>query len=98
MNKGFCLSLSILEISKIVMHKFWYNYVKPKYNEQVKLCYMDTDTFVAHVQKKDIYQDNTKNVEKRFDTSNYELERLLPKRKKQKCIALMKDGLGGKII
>ena len=52
MNKGFCLGLSILEISKIVMHKFWYNYVKPKYNEQVKLCYMDTDTFVAHVQKK----------------------------------------------
>ena len=60
---------------------------------------MDTDSFIVHVKKKkDIYKDNAKNVEKRFNISNYELERLLLKRKKQKCIALMKDELGGKII
>ena len=35
------LGLSILEISKIVMYEFWYDYVKPKYGEKAKLCYMD---------------------------------------------------------
>ena len=44
MNKPISLGLSILEISKILMHEFWYDYMKPKYNDSVKLCYMDTDT------------------------------------------------------
>ena len=47
MNKLVCLGLSILEISKIVMHKFWCDYVKPKYREKAKLCYMDTDSFIV---------------------------------------------------
>ena len=43
MNKPTYLGLSLLEISKIVMYKFWYDYVKPKYGEKAKLCYIDTD-------------------------------------------------------
>ena len=43
MNKPVYLGLSFLEVSKIVMHEFWYDYVKPIYGEKVKLCYMNTD-------------------------------------------------------
>ena len=46
-NKTIYLALSILEISKIVMYEFWYDYLKPKYGEKAKLCYMDTDRFIA---------------------------------------------------
>ena len=42
MNKPVCLRFSILELSKILMYEFWYDYVKPKYGEKAKLCYMDT--------------------------------------------------------
>ena len=50
MNKPLYISLSILEISKIVMHEFWYDYVKSKYGKKLKLCYMDTDTFIVYVE------------------------------------------------
>ena len=49
MNKPICLGLSILEISKILMYEFWYDYMKPKYNDNVKLCYMDTDSFIMNI-------------------------------------------------
>ena len=61
------------------MHEFWYDYVKPKYSEKVKLCCMNIDSFIAYIKAGDIYQDIAENVETRFDTSNYELDRLLPK-------------------
>ena len=48
-NKSVCLGLSILELSKIVMYEFWYDYLKPKYCEKVKLCYMDTDCFTVYI-------------------------------------------------
>ena len=64
-------------------------YVISKYRDKAKLCYMDTE---------DIYVDITKHVETRFDTSNYELERPLPKRKSKKVIGLMKNELGWKIM
>ena len=41
--------MSILEISKTLMYEFWYDYVKPKYDDNVKLCYMDTDSFIIHI-------------------------------------------------
>ena len=52
MNKAIYLGLSILEISKILMHKFWYDYMKPKYGDNVKLCYMDTDSFIMNIKQK----------------------------------------------
>ena len=51
MNKPIYLGLSILEISKILMYEFWYDYMKPKYNGNVKLCYMDTDSFIMNIKK-----------------------------------------------
>ena len=44
-SKHVCLGLSVLELSKILMYEFWYDYVKPKCGEKAKLCYMDTDSF-----------------------------------------------------
>ena len=98
MNKPIYLGLSILEISKILMYEFWYDYMKPKYNDNVKLCYMDTDSFVMNIKIEDFYKDIANDVEKRLDTSNYEVNKPLPTGKNKKVIRVMKDELGGKII
>ena len=80
------------------MFELWYDYVKSKYGENAKLCYMNADMFIVHVKAGDIYKGIAEDVETRFDTSNYELERLLPKRKNKNVVGVMKDGLGGKIM
>ena len=80
------------------MYEFWYDYMKPKYDNDVKLCYMDTDSFVMNIKTEDFYKDITNDVDKRSDTSNYEVNRPLPTGKNKKVIGLMKDELGGKII
>ena len=98
MNKPIYLGLSILDISKILMYEFWYDYMKAKYGNNVKLCYMDTDSFKINIETEDFYKDIANDVEKRFDTSNYEVHRPLPTGKDKKVIGLMKDELGGKII
>ena len=64
MNKPIYLGLSILEISKILMYEFWYDYVKPKYDDNVKLCYMDTDSFIMNIKIEDFYKDIANDVEK----------------------------------
>ena len=56
MNKPIYLGLSILEISKILMYEFWYDYMKPKYGDNVKLCYMDTDIFIMNIKIEDFLQ------------------------------------------
>ena len=73
--------LSILEISKIVMYKFWYDCMKQKWGEKAKLCDMGTDSFTVYIKTEGIYIDVVKDVETRFDTSNYKLDRPLPKGK-----------------
>ena len=98
MNKPVYLGLSILDLSKTVMYEFWYDYVKPKYGENAKLCYMDTDSFIVHVKTNYIYKDIAEDVETRFDTSNYEIDKPLPKGKNEKVIGLMNDKLGGQIM
>ena len=98
MNKPVYLGFSILELSKILVYEFWYDYVKQKYGEKAKLCYMHTDSFIVYIKTDDIYKDIAKDVPTRFDTSNYELDRPFPKGKNKKVIASMKDELGGKIM
>ena len=78
MNKTIYLGLSILENSKTFMYKFWYDYMKPKYNDNEKLCYTDTDSFIMHINTEGFYKDIANDVEKRSDTSNYEVNRPLP--------------------
>ena len=80
------------------MYEFWYDYMKPKYNDNVRLFYMDTDSFIMNIKTNDFYKDISDDVEFKFDTSNYEVKRQLPIAKNKKVIGLMKDELGGEII
>ena len=98
MNKPIYLGLSILEISKTLLYEFWYDYMKPKYGDNVILCYMDTDSFIMRIKTEDFYEDIADDVEKGFDTSSYKVHRSLPTGKNEKVIGLMKNELGGKIM
>ena len=73
------------------MYEFWYHYVIPKYEETAKLCYTlygyIVIDFIVHVKIDDIYKDIAKDVETRFDTSNYELNRPLQKERTKKFSA-----------
>ena len=72
MNNPVYLNMFILDTSKMLTYKFWYDYVKPKYQDKAKLCYMDTDSFIIHIKTEDFYEDIADDVEKWFDTSNYD--------------------------
>ena len=79
MSKPVYLDMSILHISKTLMYEFWYGYVEPKYQNKAKLCYMDTDSFIIHIETEDCYKDIANDIGKWFDTSNYDVDRPLPK-------------------
>ena len=66
------------------MYKFLYNYVKINRGEKEKQYYMDTDSFIVYIKTEDISVDIAKNINTRFDTSNYEIGRTLPKGRKEK--------------
>ena len=97
MSKPIYLGLSILDISKITMYEFWYDFIKSKCGSRAKLCYIDTDSFVINIKTKDFYKD-FKDVKERFDTSNCIYDRPLPIGVNKKVVGLMKDELGGGII
>ena len=71
-----------------------FDYIKPKYQSNATLCFMDTENFIIHIKTEDFYED----IAKRFDTSNYDVDRPLPKGMNKNMIGLMKDKLDGKII
>ena len=100
MNKPVYLGMSILDISKTLMYEFWYDYIKPNYQEKAKLCYMDTGSFIIYIKTGDFYEDIGNDIEKWFDTSNYDEDdkNLLPIGKNKNVIGLFKDELGGKIM
>ena len=100
MNKLIYLGMSILDISKTFMYEFWYDYIKPKYQDRAKLCYMDTDSLIIHIKTDNFYKEIANDVEKQFDTSNYDDndKRPLPVGKNKKVIGLFEHELGGKII
>ena len=101
MNKPVYLGQVILDLSKIVMYEFHYDYMVPKYSlEKLKLCYIDTDSLVYDIKIEDFYEDIANDVDVRFDTSGYSKTdfRPLPIGLKKKVIGLMKDELGGKIM
>ena len=57
MNKPVYLGLSLLEFSKTLMYEFWYNFIKPKYQQNAKLCYMDTGSIIINIKTEDFYRD-----------------------------------------
>ena len=66
------------------MYDFWYGSVNPKYGEKAKLCQMDTNSFIEYIKTDYVYKEIAEDVETRLDTSNYELDRPLPKGKVKK--------------
>ena len=64
MNKPIYLGQAILDISKTLMYEFWHDYLKPKYGDNVKLCYTDTDSFVIDVKTGYFYKDIVDDVDK----------------------------------
>ena len=85
MNVPIYIGFTILENSKIVMWKFFYDYLKPKYGDKVELCCTDTDSFILHIKAEDVYENINNDVEEWFYRSNYEVDRpLLITKKKQK--------------
>ena len=100
MNKPVYLGMSILDISKTLMHKFWYDCIKPKYEDRAKLCYTDTDSLIIHIITEDFFEDIADDVTKWFDTSNYdENDKIpLPMGMNKKVYGFFKDELGGKLM
>ena len=94
------LGQAILDLSKTIMYEFHYDYVIPKYEDRLKLCYMDTDSLIYSIKTEDFYSDISPDIESRFDTSGYpnDESRPLPVGKNKKVIGLMKDELGGEIM
>ena len=82
------------------MYEFWYEYIKPKYKDKARLCYMDTDSFIINIKTEDFYEDIADNVEEWFDTSNKDKKdkRPLPIGINKKVRSMFKDELGSKIM
>ena len=100
MNKPVYLGQTILDISKTLTCEFWYDYIKPKYQEKTKLCYVDTDSFIINIEIEDFYNDIADYVERCFDTSNYDKndKRPLAIGINKKVIIKFQDELGRKNI
>ena len=100
MTKSLYLVMSILDVGKILMYEFWYDYINPKHGDRAKLCYTDTDSFIIYIKSEDFFEDISNDVEKWFQTSNYNEndKRPLPVGMNKKVPDLFKNELGGKII
>ena len=100
MNKPIYLGMSILDISKRLIYKFWYDYIKPKYGDKVILCYIDTVSFILYIITEEFYEDIAIDVERWFDTSSFDeiCQRSLPIGNNKKVPGLSKDELRGKNI
>ena len=97
LNKPIYLGFSILELSKLHMYKFYYDTLKPFYNDRVKLCYTDTDSFVLHIETEDVYDDFNK-MDDLFDFSSYPSDHKSYSKKNKKVLGKFKDEVDGKII
>ena len=100
MDKPVYLGMPILDISKTLMYEFWYDYVKLKYKDKAKLCYMDTDSFVINIFTEDFFEDISNDVERWFDTSHYDENDKIPFQisGNKKVLGTFKDELGGNIM
>ena len=100
MNKPVYLGMCILDLSKTIMYDFYYNYLKQKYGDKVKLLFCDTDSLMSEIQTEDFYKDISGDVKDRFDTSDYPENHPsgIPTGINKKVLGMMKDEAGGKTI
>ena len=97
LDKPIYMGLSILDYSKIHMYSFYYDVLKPKYNDKIKLAYTDTDSFIIHVETDDIYTD-FKHIKQHMDFSDYPKNHECYNASNKKVLGKMKDELSGKIM
>ena len=99
-NKPIYLGQAVLDLSKTLMFEFWYDYLKPMYGDKIRLCYTDTDSFIMHIKTDNFYKDISADIDKWFDTSNFNKNdnRPLEIGKNKKVLGKFKDELGGKIM
>ena len=99
-NKPIYLGQAVLDLSKTLVFEFWYDYLKPMYGDKIIFCYTDTDSFIMHIKTDYFYKDISADVDKWFDTSNYDKNdnRLLEIGKNKKVLGKFKDELSGKIM
>ena len=69
-NKIACIRMYILELSKVLMCEFHYNYIKNKYGNDSRLLFTDTDSLMYEIKIEKVYEDFSNN-KKVFDSSNY---------------------------
>ena len=100
MNMPVYVGQAVLDISKTLMYEFWYDYIIPKYDDKVKLCYMDTDSFIFHVKTDDFYEDIMPDLEKWYDSSkiHQKLNRCIPTGINKGAIGMFKDELNGNVM
>ena len=100
LNKPIYLGQAVLDISKTLMFELWYDYLKPLYGDKIRLCYTDIDSFIMHIKTDDFYKDISADVNKWFDTSNFNKNdnRPLEIGKNKKALDKFKDEIGGKIM
>ncbi len=98
--KPIYLGMSILDLSKTLMCRFHYEYVKPKWGDKVNLLFTDTDSLCYEIETDDVYEDIKSDVDKWYDTSNYDEDHPsgLRSNKNKKVIGFFKDKCGGKFI
>ena len=100
MDKPIMVGQAILDKSKELMYHFYYDYLKPKYKEDVKLMYMDRDSFVLEIETCDFFEDIKEDLKEWFDTSGYDTNMILSneyaevREINKKRIGMMKDELG----
>ena len=100
MNKPIYLGMCILDLSKIIMYDFHYNYIKSKYADKAKLLFTDTDSLMYEIETEDFYKDISGDVKDKFDTSDYPENHPsgIPTGENKKVLGMMKDEVAGKII
>ena len=97
LNKPIYVGMSVLDLSKHLMYDYYYNHLKVKYADRVKLLYTDTDSVIVHVQTDDLYKDMLESAAI-YDTSNYPADHPLFSTANKKVIGKFKDELGGKVM
>ena len=100
MDKPIIMGQAILDKSKDLMYHFYYDYLKPKYKENIKLMYMDTDNFLLEIETCALFDDIKDDIKEWFDISGYDKNMVLTDEYakiagiNKKLIGKMKDELG----
>ena len=99
-NKPIYLCMTILELSKLWMYKFFYEYLKPKYGDRIELLYMDTDSFILHIRTDDFYGGIRNDIPQYFDASEFPTDHPsgIQTGLNKKVPGMFKDEYQGKIV